>query len=78
MLQQGRYVQTSLVVNRAAVVLHRHNSRARFGKQLARYAAHIAKALHCNARAFYFQAYVVRCFTTHREHAAPGGFTPAQ
>ena len=78
MPQQRRYIQPGLAVNVAAVVLHRHDARTGFGKQLGRDAAHIAKTLHRHTCAGHLQPQVPRCFNTHRVDTAPGGLAPPE
>ena len=76
--KQGRNVQPRGFENRAAVVLYCNYGRTRFGKQPARHAAYIAKALNGNARSPDLHADVFGCFYTHGEYAAPRGITPSE
>ncbi|MPM51554.1 hypothetical protein SDC9_98303 [bioreactor metagenome] len=60
------------------MVLHGDDDGARFGKQLARRAAHVTKALHGHFRALDVQARELGSLNAHGEHAAAGGFHAAQ
>ena len=78
MLQQCGHIESSLVVDGAGVVLHRHHPCTCFSKQLARNTAHVAKTLYGNAGALDLKTDVLRGLTAYRVHPAPSGFTPAQ
>ena len=73
MRHQLRQVQSGLLVDRARVVLDRHDAGARLLEQLRRGRAHVAEALHGHPRAFQRQGDAARRIAPADEHAAPRG-----
>ena len=71
-------VQAVLVDDGAGVVLHGDDLGAGLGEQFGRDRAHVAEALHRDARTAQIQAEAARRFAAGDEHAAAGGLDAAR